>query len=73
MTIILVVLIRCYQRLVSPFLPPACRFYPSCSEYMVGSLRRLGLLRGLAKGLWRILRCHPFSAGGYDPVDPVER
>jgi uncharacterized protein len=64
---ILVALIRVYQRLVSPFLGPLCRFQPSCSHYMVAALRKYGLVRGLAKGAWRVLRCHPWNPGGYDP------
>lgn len=60
--------IRLYQRTLSRVLPPSCRFYPSCSEYAVGCIERFGLLRGLALGTWRVLRCNPFSAGGYDPV-----
>ncbi|MCB2215974.1 membrane protein insertion efficiency factor YidD [Desulfofustis glycolicus] len=60
--------IRGYQYLLSPVFPPACRFYPTCSVYTIEAIRHYGALRGLAKGLWRILRCHPFSRGGYDPV-----
>jgi uncharacterized protein len=56
-----------YQRTLSPLFGNACRFEPSCSRYMVESLRKYGLLRGLAKGLRRILRCHPGNPGGYDP------
>ena len=64
---------RIYQRAISPLLPRCCKFYPTCSEYMVQVLRRRGLWRGLAAGLWRILRCNPFSKGGYDPpTDVVE-
>jgi putative membrane protein insertion efficiency factor len=64
---VLVALIRVYQRTISPLLGPACRFYPSCSNYLVAALRKYGLIRGLAKGIWRVLRCHPWNAGGYDP------
>ena len=56
-----------YQRLIRPLLPAACRFTPSCSEYMIESLRKYGPIRGLAKGTWRICRCHPWNDGGYDP------
>ena len=63
-----VVLIRVYQMILSPVLGGRCRFYPSCSEYFCGSLRKYGLVKGLRKGLARIVRCHPFHPGGYDPV-----
>jgi uncharacterized protein len=56
-----------YQRTLSPLLGNTCRFEPSCSRYMVESLRKYGLFRGLAKGIRRILRCHPWDPGGYDP------
>ena len=61
-------LIRVYQRCVSPLLGPRCRFYPSCSQYMLEALQTHGLLKGLWLGLRRIGRCHPFHAGGFDPV-----
>jgi len=57
-----------YQKVVSPSLPRSCRFYPSCSEYALGSIAEHGAGVGLLKATWRILRCHPFSSGGYDPV-----
>ena len=63
-----VALIRCYQRCVSPLLPPGCRFYPSCSEYAAQAIGAHGLARGLLEALARISRCHPFHPGGYDPV-----
>ncbi len=63
-----VALIRVYQYVVSPWLGGRCRFYPSCSEYFCGCLRRYGLIRGLGKGIVRIAKCHPFHPGGYDPV-----
>jgi uncharacterized protein len=56
-----------YQRTLSPLLGNVCRFEPSCSRYMVESLRKYGLFRGLAKGLRRWSRCHPWDPGGYDP------
>jgi putative membrane protein insertion efficiency factor len=59
--------IRCYQRYVSPVLGPRCRFQPTCSHYAVAVIRRDGVLRGGLRALWRILRCHPWSKGGYDP------
>jgi len=60
-------LIRVYQRTLSPMLGSVCRFHPSCSNYMVGALGKYGLARGLWKGIGRILRCHPWNPGGYDP------
>jgi uncharacterized protein len=59
--------IRLYQVTLSPLLGPACRFEPSCSRYMVESLKKYGLFRGLARGLRRVSRCHPWNPGGYDP------
>ena len=63
-----VALFGVYQSAISPWLGGRCRFYPSCSEYFCGCLRKYGLIKGLGKGLWRIARCHPFHPGGYDPV-----
>jgi putative membrane protein insertion efficiency factor len=56
-----------YQRLISPLLPPSCRFSPTCSEYAKLALADHGLVRGLALATWRLLRCHPWHPGGYDP------
>ena len=64
---VLVGLIRVYQATLSPLLGPACRFEPTCSRYMVGALRKYGLLRGFVKGVGRVCRCHPWNPGGYDP------
>jgi putative membrane protein insertion efficiency factor len=61
-------LLGAYRGIVSPFLPPACRFYPTCSAYTEEALRKYGLLKGIATGIGRIGRCHPWSAGGYDPL-----
>ena len=60
-------LIRVYQKTLGPILGPACRFEPSCSRYTIEALRKYGLVRGLAKGTWRIVRCNPFNPGGHDP------
>ena len=65
---VLLGLIRLYQRLLSPLLPSVCRYWPSCSEYFADALQRKGLFKGFALGVWRILRCNPFSRGGFDPV-----
>jgi putative membrane protein insertion efficiency factor len=61
-------LIAGYQRLVSPLLPRRCRYEPTCSAYAVESIRRFGVARGLLLACWRLLRCNPFSHGGFDPV-----
>lgn len=58
-----------YQRLVSPALGERCRYYPSCSQYAVEAIRSFGILRGLVLAGWRLLRCNPWSPGGYDPVE----
>ena len=60
-------LVRGYQYLISPLLGPTCRFYPSCSQYFILSVKKSGLIKGIFKGTWRICRCHPWNAGGYDP------
>ena len=59
-------LILFYRRCISPLKPPTCRFTPTCSEYFILAVRKYGPLRGALKGVWRILRCNPFSAGGTD-------
>jgi hypothetical protein len=64
-------LLGVYRKFVSPFLGNHCRFYPACSEYLMEALERKGLWGGTVLGLLRLLRCHPFSGGGYDPVDRV--
>jgi uncharacterized protein len=64
---LLIAAIWIYQVTLSPLLGPACRFEPSCSRYMMGALKKYGLLKGLAKGLRRVSRCHPWNPGGYDP------
>ncbi|MFO7715364.1 membrane protein insertion efficiency factor YidD [Desulfosarcina sp.] len=62
------VLIKFYQLLISPLLGPACRFVPSCSEYAHQAIKKYGCLRGGLLAIKRILRCHPFNPGGFDPV-----
>lgn len=69
---IFLALIRIYQLVLSPMLGPRCRFYPTCSCYTHAAIERFGVLRGTWLGMRRIARCHPFNAGGYDPV-PDER
>jgi putative membrane protein insertion efficiency factor len=61
--------LRLYQRLISPALGARCRYYPSCSEYAAQAVERFGILRGLVLAGWRLLRCNPWSHGGFDPVD----
>jgi len=61
-------MIRLYQRWISPFTFPCCRYFPSCSEYAAQAVTRYGLFRGSWLALRRLLRCHPFHPGGYDPV-----
>jgi putative membrane protein insertion efficiency factor len=61
--------IRIYQLVISPALPARCKYYPTCSQYAVQAIQRFGILRGLVLAGWRLLRCNPFSHGGFDPVD----
>lgn len=61
-------LLRLYKRWISPLLPSACRYYPTCSEYMLEAVEKHGALKGVWLGLKRLFRCHPFHAGGFDPV-----
>ena len=60
--------IRAYQRVISPLLPPRCKYAPSCSHYAAQALQEYGILRGLILAGWRLLRCNPWSHGGFDPV-----
>lgn len=64
----LIWLIRFYRKNISPNTPPSCKFTPTCSLYAIEAIERFGALRGGLMTLWRILRCNPFSKGGYDPV-----
>ena len=63
--------IRCYQLLLSPLFPSSCRFHPTCSHFMAEAVAIHGVVRGTGLGVRRILRCHPFNPGGYDPVPPA--
>ena len=65
-------ILRWYKRSVSPLLPPSCRYTPTCSEYAMEAIERHGLVRGTYLATRRVLSCHPFSRGGYDPV-PTSR
>jgi putative membrane protein insertion efficiency factor len=60
--------IRAYQRWISPGFPRRCKYHPTCSEYAVQAVQSYGILRGTVLAAWRILRCNPFSHGGFDPV-----
>lgn len=66
--IVLLQMLRGYKWAISPMLPPACRYVPTCSEYAMEAVERYGAVRGGCMALMRILRCHPFVKGGYDPV-----
>lgn len=70
LVLLLVAPIRLYQRFISPMTPATCKFHPTCSAYAVGSLTRHGPLKGLVLAAYRIVRCHPWQAGGLDPVPP---
>jgi len=65
---IIAALVRLYQIVISPLFPNSCRYYPSCSEYARQAFLTHGVIKGLAMSIWRILRCNPWSKGGYDPV-----
>ena len=65
---LLLLLVQFYRSCISPLLPPSCRYYPTCSAYAMEAIGRYGARRGGWMALRRILRCHPFHAGGYDPV-----
>ena len=68
MRTLVVGILRLYKRWVSPSLPSACRFHPTCSEYMLQAVEKHGVVRGVWLGTLRLLRCHPFHQGGFDPV-----
>ncbi|ACK71246.1 protein of unknown function DUF37 [Gloeothece citriformis PCC 7424] len=72
MKIVLIGLIRGYRTFISPLFPPSCRFQPTCSQYGIEAIERFGAIKGAWLTLGRILRCHPFHPGGYDPVPPVK-
>lgn len=60
--------LRAYKRVLSPMFPPSCRYWPTCSEYAIEAVEQRGSMIGIALAIWRVLRCHPFARGGYDPV-----
>ncbi len=67
---IMIILIRCYQKCISPLLPNVCRYKPSCSEYFIEALMIHGVIKGTFLGIKRLMRCHPWGGSGYDPVPP---
>lgn len=69
----LILLIKLYQKLISPLFPGVCRFRPTCSEYMIEAIRTHGIFKGLYLGTRRLLRCHPWGGSGYDPVPPTKK
>ena len=66
---LLLAAIRAYQLMISPWTLPSCRFTPTCSEFALQAITTFGVIRGLVLTTRRLLRCHPFHAGGYDPID----
>lgn len=65
---LLIIIVKAYQKLISPLKKPCCKYYPSCSSYAVTALKKHGALKGTVLAVWRILRCNPFSNGGVDYV-----
>lgn len=65
---VILLFIRGYQKYISPFTPRSCRFYPTCSDYAFQSIQKFGVIKGSFYAFFRILRCNPFSKGGYDPI-----
>ena len=61
--------LRVYQKLISPLLPPSCKYHPSCSQYAIDAVGTFGPAKGIVLATWRLVRCNPFSHGGYDPVE----
>ena len=73
MKTVLVTLIRWYRWAISPLFPPSCRFNPTCSRYAIDAIDRFGPYKGSWLAFRRILKCHPFHPGGYDPVPPLQK
>ena len=65
---LVILVLQGYKSFVSPFFPPSCRFTPTCSQYAIEAVQKRGVVHGLCLTIWRLLRCHPFARGGYDPV-----
>ncbi|WP_333887428.1 membrane protein insertion efficiency factor YidD [Clostridium sp.] len=65
---LLIFIIKIYRKYISPYKRPSCKYYPTCSQYAIEAIEKYGAFRGIFMSIWRILRCNPFSKGGYDPV-----
>ncbi len=63
---VVIIFLKLYQKFISPLYPASCRYYPSCSNYAILSVEKYGVIKGLLKAIWRVLRCNPFSKGGVD-------
>jgi len=63
---VVIIFLKLYQKFISPLYPASCRYYPSCSNYAILSVEKYGVIKGLLKAVWRVLRCNPFSKGGVD-------
>ena len=68
MKYLLIKFVQVYQVILSPFLHPSCRYSPTCSQYVIDAIEKRGIFIGIFKGIWRVLRCHPFGGSGYDPA-----
>lgn len=68
MKLVALFILKFYKKIISPLLPPSCRFYPTCSDYASEAINRYGLAKGSVMAAKRLCRCHPFNPGGYDPV-----
>jgi uncharacterized protein len=68
MRTVMIIIIKGYQKIISPLFPPTCRFYPTCSSYFIQALEKYGFFKGSYLGIRRILRCHPWNPGGHDPL-----
>ena len=69
MKFIIIALVHAYRFIISPVLPHSCRYNPTCSEYMLDSVKKKGFVKGTLLGVWRVLRCNPWGGHGYDPVE----
>lgn len=70
MTSIVIKGIRAYKKVITPYILRSCRFEPTCSDYAITAIERKGIVKGAILSMWRIVRCNPFSRGGWDPVEP---